>query len=90
MYYVYILECVDKTLYIGSTNDVQRRVAVHNEGKTGAKYTKPRRPVILKYSERHETKSDALKREWELKQLTRTQKLELIKSYSPSSPSVDM
>ncbi len=80
MYYVYILECVDKTLYIGSTNDVQKRVAVHNEGKTGAKYTKPRRPVVLRYSEQHETKSDALKREWELKRLTRSQKLALIAS----------
>jgi putative endonuclease len=90
MYYVYMLECADGTLYIGSTNDVQKRVAVHNEGKTGAKYTKPRRPVILKYSEEYKTKSDALKREWELKQLSRAQKLELIKNYSPSSPSVDM
>ena len=80
MYYVYILECADSTLYIGSTNDIEKRVAVHNLGKTGAKYTKSRRPVVLKYSESHETKGAALKREWELKQLTREKKLELIAS----------
>ncbi len=90
MYYVYILECADRTLYIGSTNDVEKRVTVHNSGKTGAKYTKSRRPVVLKYSEPHATKGDALKREWELKQLTREKKLVLIDTYRPSSPSVDM
>ncbi len=90
MYYVYMLECADGTLYVGSTNDVEKRVAVHNEGKTGAKYTKPRRPVRLVYSESLQTKGDALRREWELKQLTRAQKLELVATYSPSSPSVDM
>lgn len=90
MYYVYIVECADKTLYIGYTNDVKRRVEIHNEGKTGAKYTKPRRPVRLVYSESLPTKGDALRREWELKQLTRAEKLKLVAAYNPSSPSVDV
>lgn len=77
MYFVYILECADLTLYIGSTNNIEKRIVAHNSSKTGAKYTKARRPVILKYSESFETKSDALKREHELKKLTRQEKLKL-------------
>ncbi len=77
MYYVYILECADLTLYIGSTNNIEKRIVAHNSSKTGAKYTKARRPVILKYSESLETKSEALKREHELKKLTRQEKLKL-------------
>lgn len=77
-YFVYILQCADDTLYIGYTNDVSKRVLAHNEGKAAAKYTKARRPVKLKYSEEFETKSEALKREYALKQLTRGEKLELI------------
>ena len=79
-YFVYVLECADKTLYIGSTNDLEKRVSAHNFSKTGARYTKSRRPVKLRYSERLKTKSKALKREWALKKLTRIQKLGLIKS----------
>lgn len=77
MYFVYILECADLTLYIGSTNNIEKRIVAHNSSKAGAKYTKARRPVILKYSESFETKSDALKREHELKKLTRQEKLKL-------------
>ena len=51
MYFTYILECADKTLYVGSTNDLEKRVYQHNNLKSGAHYTKIRRPVILKYSE---------------------------------------
>jgi len=76
-YFIYILECADKTLYIGSTNDVERRVHAHNFSKTGARYTKSRRPVILKYKENLKTKSRALKREWALKKMTRAEKLQL-------------
>ncbi len=78
-YYVYILECKDKTLYTGSTNDLQKRVFTHNNSKTGAKYTKARRPVVLKYSEKFRTKSKAMKRECTIKNLTRKEKLKLIK-----------
>lgn len=76
MYYVYILECRDGTLYVGSTNDIAKRIETHNASK-GAKYTRGRTPVILRYSESFTTKGEALKREVELKRLSRAQKLEL-------------
>ncbi len=77
-YYVYILECKDKTLYTGSTNDLEKRVFAHNNSKTGAKYTKARRPVVLKYFERFQTKSQAMKREYAVKKLLRGEKIELM------------
>nr|WP_263314364.1 GIY-YIG nuclease family protein [Mammaliicoccus sp. Marseille-Q6498] len=77
-HYTYILECKDETLYTGYTTDLERRLKVHNEGK-GAKYTKVRLPVKLVYHEEFDNKSDALKREYGLKQLSRKQKLTLIK-----------
>ena len=73
----YILRCADGTLYTGWTNDLPRRLLAHNTG-TGAKYTRPRRPVILVYQESFDSKQDAMRREWEIKQLTRSQKLQLI------------
>ena len=79
MYFTYILECADNSLYIGSTNDLEQRLVAHNHHKHGAHYTKIRRPVVLKYSEKFATYSEARKREGELKQLTREQKLTLIK-----------
>jgi putative endonuclease len=79
IYYVYILECADKTLYTGYTNYLDKRLKNHNEAKKGAKYTRSRLPVVLKYSEKFETLSEALKREIEIKNLTRKGKLELIK-----------
>ena len=79
MYYVYMLKCADGSLYTGYTNDLQKRVGVHNSGR-GAKYTKSRLPVRLVYSEEHESKSSALKREAEIKKLTRSQKEKLIKN----------
>ena len=77
-YYVYILQCADKTLYIGSTNDLKKRLHAHNALKSGARYTRSRRPITLKYSESFRSISKALKREAELKQLTRKDKLDLI------------
>lgn len=77
MYYVYILECRDGTFYVGSTNDVQKRLEVHNSGK-GAKYTRGRTPVILRYSEGCSTKGEALKREAVLKRLPRAKKEALL------------
>lgn len=76
-HYIYILECSDGTLYTGYTNDLNKRLATHNEGK-GAKYTKSRLPVKRVYEEVYDTKSDALKREYAIKQLSRFQKLKLI------------
>ena len=78
-WYVYILRCSDGTLYTGSTDDVARRTAVHNSGK-GAKYTRARRPVEVVYTETLPSYSDALKREYVIKQLTRQQKLQLIEN----------
>jgi putative endonuclease len=77
-YFVYILECADKSLYTGYTNDLTKRLKQHNDSKYGANYTKSRRPVILKYSEKFPTKSEALKREIEIKSWTRQQKINLI------------
>ncbi len=77
-YFVYILKCSDQTLYTGITNDLPKRIQAHNTSQTGAKYTKSRRPVTLQYSEICQTKSQALKREIEIKKLTRVQKLQII------------
>ena len=75
---VYILECNDGTLYTGWTNDIDKRFKAHNDGK-GAKYTKGRRPLKLDYLEELETKSEALKRENEIKKMTKDKKRQLIK-----------
>ncbi len=79
--YVYLLECGDGTLYAGWTTDLSRRVLAHNRGK-GAKYTRGRGPVKLRYYERYAQKEDALRREWELKQMSRKEKWDLIATFS--------
>jgi putative endonuclease len=79
MWSVYLVQCSDSTLYCGISNDVLKRVACHNSGK-GARYTKTRRPVKLLYTEECGTKSDALKREYIIKQMSRKQKLSLVRS----------
>lgn len=76
-WFVYLLETVNTTLYCGYTNDLNKRIKTHNDGK-GAKYTKTRLPVRLVYTECFDTKSEAMKREYQIKQLTRQQKLKLI------------
>ena len=78
MNYTYILKCSDNTFYTGWTNNLEKRIKDHNDGN-GAKYTKPRRPVELVYYEEFETKEEAMKREYAIKQLTRLQKMLLIK-----------
>ena len=80
----YIVICRDNTLYCGYSNDVEKRVSNHNKG-VGAKYTKTRLPVKLVYSECFDTKSEAMKKEYQIKQLTRQQKLNLIKKYEDRS-----
>ena len=82
MYFVYIVECADKSLYIGRTNNVEKRIHKHNTAKAGAHYTKIRRPVILKYTEKFSTLSESLKREAEIKRWPRKKKLELINMQS--------
>lgn len=77
--YTYIVRCSDDTLYTGWTNNLEKRMTAHNSGK-GAKYTKFRRPVTLEYYEVHNTKEDAMRREYEIKQLPRKEKEALVKA----------
>jgi putative endonuclease len=79
MFHIYILECNDKTLYVGSTNNLIKRLHEHNTKKNGAHYTKIRRPVRLVYKKEYETYGEARKQEAALKRLSRKQKSELIK-----------
>ncbi len=78
MNYTYILECSDKTLYTGWTNNIEKRLKTHLAGK-GAKYTRCRLPVKIVYLEEFETKEEAMKREYEIKKFSRDKKLSLIK-----------
>ena len=73
MNYTYILKCKDDSLYTGWTNDLKKRITSHNAGK-GAKYTKARRPVELVYYEEFQTREEAMKREYAIKQLSRKEK----------------
>ncbi len=77
MNYTYIVKCKDGSLYTGWTNHLEKRIQAHNEG-SGAKYTKSRRPVKLVYFEEYETKEEAMKREYAIKQLSRKRKEQLI------------
>ncbi|VAX07460.1 COG2827: putative endonuclease containing a URI domain [hydrothermal vent metagenome] len=76
---VYILKCRDDSYYTGITNDLDKRISDHNAG-TGAKYTRGRGPVELIYTEPHEGRSSASKREFFIKKLTRRQKEALIQT----------
>ncbi len=80
MWYIYILECSDKTFYTGITKDLKRRVLEHNTTNKGAKYTKGRRPVQLVYSSKIPNIAQALKEELRIKRLSRKEKLKNIKS----------
>ena len=77
--YTYILRCADGTLYTGWTNDLDKRLRDHANGK-GGKYTRTRLPVTLVYSETHSSKREAMSREWHIKHMTRREKQELIGS----------
>ncbi|MCY6354655.1 GIY-YIG nuclease family protein [Clostridium sp. ZS2-4] len=77
MNYVYILECSDKTYYTGWTKDLEKRINAHNTGK-GAKYTRGRLPVKVIYFEQYITKSQAMKREYQIKKMSRKEKEKLI------------
>ena len=79
MNYTYILKCRDNSLYTGWTNDIDKRLKAHNDGK-GAKYTKSRPPVELIYYEKYETKEEAMKREYAIKHMTRRAKEELLRN----------
>lgn len=79
--YTYIVRCSDGTLYTGWTNHLDRRIKAHNSG-SGAKYTKTRTPVELVYYEEYEEKREAMRREYEIKQMTRKEKERLIQKQS--------
>lgn len=81
-WYLYILRCKDGSLYTGITTDVEKRLEAHRSGK-GAKYTRGRAPLELVYREECGTHSDALKREFAIKALTREEKLDLLASHKP-------
>ena len=81
MFYVYILKCSDGTLYCGYTNNPEKRFEKHSCGM-GAKYTRARLPLELVYTEECETKSEAMKREYEIKKMRRADKLRLIEEKS--------
>ena len=81
MNYVYMLRCRDGSLYTGWTNDLEKRLKAHNSG-VASKYTRARLPAELVYSEEWESKEAAMSREWHIKQLTRDEKLKLIKNAS--------
>jgi len=79
MYYLYLLRCSDNSLYCGQTKNLQKRIKEHNSDNSESKYTRSRRPVKLLYSEKHQTLSKVLKREFEIKKMSRIQKEKLIK-----------
>ncbi len=79
MYFVYILKCNDNSLYAGITTDLKRRIGEHNLGNKGAKYTRARRPVELVYSKKFKNRSNATKEENRIKNMTRQEKLALLK-----------
>ena len=77
MNYTYIVKCKDGCLYTGWTNNLEKRIRDHNEGK-GAKYTKSRRPVMLAYYEEFQTKEEAMRREYAIKKMRRKEKEKLL------------
>jgi len=79
MNYTYIVECADHTLYTGWTNHLEDRIKAHNNGR-GARYTRSRRPVTLIYCETFDTKEEAMRREYAIKQMSRKEKESLIKA----------
>ena len=82
MYYVYMVQCADNTLYTGISTELERRVKEHNESDKGAKYTRVRRPVHLVYNESYPDRSSASKRQYEIKKkMSRAKKLEMIKGF---------
>lgn len=79
--YTYMLRCSDNSLYTGWTSDLEAREKAHNEGKTGAKCLRGRRPVKVVYFEEFDTKSEAMRREAEIKKLKKEKKENLIKNF---------
>ncbi|MEN8188604.1 MAG: GIY-YIG nuclease family protein [Thermodesulfobacteriota bacterium] len=88
-WFVYIVRCRDKSLYTGIAIDLEQRIAEHNSGSKGAKYTRSRRPVTLVFYENHPDRSSAAKREAQIKKLSPTRKKALVNTGGESLPSSD-
>lgn len=86
MCYCYIVECADGTFYTGWTTDLEQRVADHNAGR-GSRYTRLRRPVKLVYFEHLSNRSEAMRREAQIKRMGRRAKLDRIAQFKPPAPS---
>ena len=84
-HYVYVLECADGSLYTGYTTDLERRVTEHDAGE-GAKYTRGRTPVELVHAESFDSRSAAMRREYEVKELSRAGKERLVEGDAPGTP----
>lgn len=83
LYFVYIVQCSDGSLYTGITTDLKKRIRMHNgEIAGGAKYTRYRRPVFLRYYEAYNARVDAAKREYEIKCLTRAEKISICDAFT--------
>ena len=81
VWYMYVIECADSTLYTGISTDVDRRILEHNTSKRGAKYTRSRRPVKLVYYQKYPDRSHAMRAEIKFKKLDRSEKLSKIKGF---------
>ena len=84
-HHVYVLECADESLYTGYTTDLERRVTEHDAGE-GAKYTRGRTPVELVHAESFDSRSAAMRREYEIKELSRAGKERLVEGDAPGTP----
>lgn len=84
MYCLYILRCSDDSLYCGQTKDLKRRIIEHNSDDSKSKYTRSRRPVKLVYFEKYRTITEVLKREFEIKKLTKAEKEILVSNLKSS------
>jgi len=81
-WWVYLLRCNDNSLYAGVTTDIHRRINEHNNSKLGAKYTRARRPVRIAYLEKADNKSNACKREYQIRHLNKLKKEQLVSNHS--------
>ncbi|HID01617.1 MAG TPA: GIY-YIG nuclease family protein [Desulfobacterales bacterium] len=84
-WFVYLLRCSDTSLYTGITTNISQRLHEHNHNDKGAKYTRGRRPVILVYTEKLSSRSEASKREYQIKQMKKSAKEQMVYDYIPTN-----
>jgi len=83
-WFVYLLRCSDTSLYTGITTDIARRLQEHNHGDKGAKFTRGRRPVSLVYHEKYASRSQASRREYQIKRLSKEKKEQMLRDFATS------